>query len=208
MRSLSKWVAAITAATMFVAGCQSASAGFIGMPSMLGSVVKRISFGNFTLPPLAYTQFCMRYKNECKAERIVFRGGPVHLTEQRWADLKEVNNTVNSSISPEPNTEGLAGEKWLINPSRGDCNDYAVSKRSQLLARGWPARSLLLSEVVTSWGEGHLILVVRTSAGDLMLDNLTPQIRPWTRASYRWVRMQTPRNPNFWAALGNRSVTG
>ncbi|WP_415021551.1 transglutaminase-like cysteine peptidase [Bradyrhizobium sp.] len=175
---------------------------------MLGSVVKRISFGNYTLPPMAYTQFCMRYKNECKTEGIVFRGGPVRLTEQRWADLREVNNVVNSSITPEPNTEGLAGEKWLINPASGDCNDYAVSKRSQLLARGWPARALLLSEVVTSWGEHHLILVVRTSSGDLMLDNLTPQIRPWTRASYRWVRMQTPKNPNFWASLGNRSLAG
>jgi hypothetical protein len=37
------------------------------MPSMLGSVAKRISFGNFTLPPMAYTQFCMRYQDECKA---------------------------------------------------------------------------------------------------------------------------------------------
>lgn len=206
MRSTSKWVAVITAATMFAAGCQSASAGFIGMPSMLGSVVKRISFGNFTLPPMAYTQFCLRYKDQCKTERVVFRGGPVRLTAQRWDDLKEVNRSVNSAISPEPNTEGLAGEKWLINPSSGDCNDYAVSKRSQLLARGWPARALLLSEVVTSWGEHHLILVVRTSAGDLLLDNLAPQIRTWTRASYRWVRMQTPNNPNFWASLGNRSV--
>lgn len=206
MRSISKWVAAMTAATLMAAGCQSASAGFIGMPSMLGQAMKRISFGNFTLPPMAYTQFCLRYKDQCKTEHIVFRGGPVRLTEQRWEDLKEVNRSVNSAITAEPNTEGLAGEKWLIDPSRGDCNDYAVSKRSQLLARGWPARALLLSEVVTSWGEHHLILVVRTSAGDLLLDNLTPQIRPWTRAPYRWVRMQTPKNPNFWASLGSRNV--
>lgn len=206
MRSISKWVAAMTAATLMAAGCQSASAGFIGMPSMLGQAMKRISFGNFTLPPMAYTQFCLRYKDQCKTEHIVFRGGPVRLTEQRWEDLKEVNRSVNSAITAEPNTEGLAGEKWLIDPSRGDCNDYAVSKRSQLLARGWPARTLLLSEVVTSWGEHHLILVVRTSAGDLLLDNLTPQIRPWTRAPYRWVRMQTPKNPNFWASLGSRNV--
>ena len=208
MWSISKWRTAIAAAALVAAGCHSASAGFVGMPNMLSSVVKRISFGNFTLAPMAYTQFCMRYKDQCKTERIVFRGGPVRLTEQRWEDLKEVNRSVNSAIVPEPNTEGLAGEKWLINPASGDCNDYAVSKRSRLLARGWPARALLLSEVVTSWGEHHLILVVRTSAGDLLLDNLTPQIRPWVRAPYRWVRMQTPKNPNFWASLGSRSVEG
>jgi predicted transglutaminase-like cysteine proteinase len=125
---------------------------------------------------------------------------------ERWDDLTEVNKSVNGSITPEPNTEGLAAEKWLINPMSGDCNDYAVTKRAELLARGWPTRALLLSEVVTSWGEHHLILVVRTSAGDLLLDNLTPQIRPWSRASYRWVRMQTPKNPNFWATLDQRNA--
>jgi predicted transglutaminase-like cysteine proteinase len=36
---------------------------------------------------------------------------------------------------PERNSEGLAGEKWLIGPSSGDCNDYAVTKRSELLDR-------------------------------------------------------------------------
>jgi predicted transglutaminase-like cysteine proteinase len=62
-----------------------------------------------------------------------------------------------------------------------------------------------LSEVATHWGEHHLILVVRTSAGDLVLE-LTPQFRPWTRAPYSWVRMQTPKNPNYWASLGSRNV--
>jgi predicted transglutaminase-like cysteine proteinase len=206
MRSVSKWLVAAVAAISVVGGYQSASAGFIGLPSMLGTMTKRIAFSNFTLPPMAFTRFCLRYANQCEPRQIAFRGGPVHLTEQRWEDLKEVNRTVNASIVPEPNTEGLAGEKWLINPASGDCNDYAVSKRFELLNRGWPSRALLLSEVVTSWGEHHLILVVRTSAGDLVLDNLTSQIRPWTKAPYRWVRMQTPKNPNFWASLSSRSV--
>ena len=202
----SKWVAAVTAVVLVASGCGSAEAGFIGLPSMLGQMAKRISFGNYTLAPMAFTQFCLRYADQCKPQQIVFRGGPVRLTEERWDDLKMVNKSVNASMVPEPNTAGLAGEKWLVNPSRGDCNDYAVSKRAELLKRGWPARALLLSEVVTAWGEGHLILVVRTSVGDLVLDNLTPQIRPWTRAPYRWVRMQTPKNPNFWASLASRSV--
>jgi predicted transglutaminase-like cysteine proteinase len=206
MRTRFKWIVAVIAAILVVGGFRSADAAFVGMPSMLGQALKRISFSNYTLPPMAFTQFCLRYADQCKPQHIMFRGGPVRLTEERWEHLKQVNKSVNTAIVPEPNTEGLAGEKWLINPSSGDCNDYAVSKRFELLKRGWPARALLLSEVKTSWGEGHLILVVRTSAGDLVLDNLTPQIRPWTRAPYRWVRMQTPKNPNFWASLGNRSV--
>lgn len=200
MRTISKWIVAI-AAMAAIGGYPSARAAMVGMPRALGPMVKRISFSDYTLPPMAYTQFCIRYTDQCREQKVRFRGGPVHLTAERWDDLKEVNQSVNNKIVPEANTEGLAGEKWLINPSRGDCNDYAVTKRAELLDRGWPARVLLLSEVVTSWGEHHLVLVVRTSGGDLILDNLTPQIRPWSRAPYQWVRMQTPKNPNFWATL-------
>lgn len=202
----SKWIISVTAAMVLWGGCQSATAGFVGMPSMLGQVAKRISVQNFTLPPMAFTQFCLRYADQCKPQQIAFRGGPIRMTEDRWEDLKDVNKAVNGSIVPEVNTGGLAAEKWLINPARGDCNDYAVSKRFELLKRGWPARTLLLSEVRTSWGEGHLVLVVRTSVGDLILDNLTSQIRPWAKAPYHWVRMQTSKNPNYWASLGGRNV--
>jgi predicted transglutaminase-like cysteine proteinase len=205
MRTISKWLVAI-AAILALGGHQSADAGFVGMPSSLGVMMKRISFSNYTLPPMAFTQFCLHYADQCKPQRTTFRGGPARLTAERWDDLKVVNRNVNAAIIPERNTEGLAGEKWLISPTSGDCNDYAVTKRSELLARGWPARTLLLSEVVTSWGEHHLILVVRTSAGDLVLDNMTPQIRPWARAPYQWVRIQTPKNPNYWASIGGRNV--
>jgi predicted transglutaminase-like cysteine proteinase len=205
MRTISKWIVAI-AVVAAISGYHSAQAAMVGMPRALGTMVKRISFSDYTLPPMAYTQFCIRYSDQCRETKVRFRGGPVHLTTGRLEDLNEVNNSVNNSIIPEANTEGLAAEKWLINPLHGDCNDYAVTKRAQLLDRGWPARVLLLSEVVTSWGEHHLVLVVRTSSGDMILDNLTPQIRQWSRAPYRWVRMQTPKNPNFWATLDTRNA--
>jgi predicted transglutaminase-like cysteine proteinase len=63
---------------------------------------------------------------------------------------------------------------------------------------------LLLSEVATSWGEHHLVLVVRTRSGDLVLDNMTPAVRLWSKAPYQWVRMQTPQNPSYWATITER----
>jgi predicted transglutaminase-like cysteine proteinase len=136
----------------------------------------------------------------------MFRGGPVQLTEERWTDLREVNKAVNQDIIPERNELGLAAETWLISPNRGDCNDYAVTKRHQLLDRGWPARALLLSEVVVASGEHHLVLVVRTKNGDLVLDNLNPQIKPWSRVPYRWVRIQKPDNTRLWATIGTHGA--
>jgi predicted transglutaminase-like cysteine proteinase len=184
---------------------QPAHAGLLGMPMGLQSAIQHIKLEAPTLPPMAYTQFCVRYRDECR-KRPIFRGGPVKLTEERWADLREVNQVVNRGIAPESNELGVAGEKWLINPASGDCNDYAVSKRHELLARGWPARALLLAEVVVSSGEHHLVVVVRTRTGDLVLDNLNPQIKPWARVPYRWVRVQLPSSQKLWATVAARGV--
>ena len=159
-----------------------------------------------TLAPMAFTRFCLEYPAECKPQRLVFAGDRIELNITRWAELEDVNRTVNLSIHPERNENGLAGEKWLLGPDRGDCNDYAVTKRHELIARGWPARTVLLSEVVTVSGEHHLVTVVRTESGDLVLDNLTDQIMPWSRTPYRWVRIQMPKNPNYWASISERSA--
>jgi predicted transglutaminase-like cysteine proteinase len=198
-------ILAAIAATAIVIASPSAHAGLLGAPIGLLSAIQRIKFEAPALAPMAHTIFCLRYEDECRA-RLLFRGGPILLTEARWADLKDVNLAVNRAIIPERNELGLAGETWLIDPERGDCNDYAVTKLHRLLKRGWPARTLLLGEVVIPSGEHHLVLLVRTKSGDLVLDNLTPQIRPWSRAPYRWVRIQSPGNPRYWTTVAQRGV--
>lgn len=181
-----------------------AGAGRLAMPTTQGAL-GRIELGRPTLPPLTYTMFCLRYEAECRSRRG-FRGGPVRLTNERWADLLEVNRVVNLAIVSMPNELGLAGEAWSINPDRGDCNDYAVSKRHELLRRGWPARALLLSEVIVSSGEHHLVLLVRTRSGDLVLDNLASEIKLWSRAPYHWVRVQMPNSNQLWATINGKGA--
>ena len=168
--------------------------------------IQLIRFDAPTLAPMAFTQFCLKYPSDCKSGRLLLEGDRIELNDTRRSELETINRTVNSSIRPERNEDGLAGEKWLLSPLRGDCNDYAVTKRHQLIARGWPARTVLLSEVVTVSGEHHLVTVVRTNNGDLVLDNLTDQIKPWSRTPYRWLRIQTPKNPNYWASISERNA--
>ena len=152
--------------------------------------------------PFAYTHFCVRYADDCRVHNYQFRRPhPVALTTQRLHDLIEVNAQVNREITPSHYVNDTSFDTWRINPRAGDCNDFAVSKRHELLARGWPSRALLLSEVVTSWGEHHLVLVVRTEHQDFVLDNLNANIRPWSRAPYRWVRVQDPYEPALWASV-------
>ena len=89
-------------------------------------------------------------------------------------------------------------DQWQVAPAAGDCEDYALTKRHMLIRSGWPASSLRLAVARTPWGEGHMVLVVRTSKGDLVLDNLTGSVRQWSKTGLRWEMIQSSRNPRNW----------
>jgi predicted transglutaminase-like cysteine proteinase len=80
----------------------------------------------------------------------------------------------------------------------GDCNDYAVTKRHALIESGLPSKALRLSVVKTASGVGHLVLVVVTTKGDVVLDNLTEVIRVWQSTDYQWIKIQSASDPRFW----------
>ncbi len=97
---------------------------------------------------------------------MVFRGGRLKLTAERWADLARLTIRSIPGFGHKANLRGARRREVAVaSPASGDCNDYAVIKRHELIARGWPARAVLLSEVVTNWGEHHLVVVVRTFSG-------------------------------------------
>ena len=142
--------------------------------------------------------FCLRYPEECEVSRITSRRGRIGLSDASRTKLITVNIAVNRAIAPRRKSTNVLESNWVISPLNGDCNDYAITKRHALHALGWPLRSLLLAEVITSLGEHHLVLVVRTRKGDFVLDNLAPTVHHWYESNYRWVRMQSPNNPKLW----------
>lgn len=154
--------------------------------------------GPLVLAPLSFVRFCMRRPAECaQTEKAA---APVSATPP-LVELGKVNRAVNRAIRPR--RKGLVNGlgDWAIAPAAGDCNDFAVTKRHELLKRGWAMSSLLLSAVETAWGEAHLVLVVRTEEDDLVLDNLTSEIRPWRETGYRWVKRQSAADPASWVSL-------
>ncbi len=169
--------------------------------------VDHISFDAPTLPPFEFSVFCIHYAKDCKARRNAFRyPRGIDLSTKRWHSLVDVNKKVNHTIIGQQKNGSILDENWSISPVRGDCTDFAVTKRHALLAEGWPPRVLLLAEVVTLWGEHHLVLVVRLHNVDLVLDNLTDAIRPWSDTRFHWVRVQSPINPIFWSTIVQRTV--
>jgi predicted transglutaminase-like cysteine proteinase len=163
--------------------------------------VEQIRFDMPTLAPFAHTRFCSKYADECRPDRMMFRPNRIAMNADRLRELTRVNTQVNRDIRPTRVNETIAGEQWLISPKSGDCNDYAVTKRHELLAKGWPSRGLLLAEVITTWGEHHLVLVVRTRNGDMVADNLNANLRVWNKTAYQWVRVQSPANPKYWSTI-------
>lgn len=167
----------------------------------------RIRFGIASLAPMAFVRFCLRYPRDCQGQKEKMPGNNAPLTASQLKELTQVNRDVNRAIRPQANDGGVMAEEWVLSPRSGGCTDYAVSKRHALLARGWPANSLLLAEVVVLSGEHHLVLVVRTDEGDLVLDNLNRNILKVSQTDYQWVRAQSTNNPKFWATITVDRIT-
>ena len=154
-----------------------------------------------TLAPLQFVKFCMNYGAECNADADQ---QPLPAGDRAMDMLRAVNASVNEAISPMQKSTNPLVAHWSVAPEAGDCNDYAVTKRHRLIEMGWPKSALRLAVVLTDGGQGHLVLVVRLSDGDMVLDNLSSAVRPWNAAGYEWISMQSSGNPRFWVAIGER----
>jgi predicted transglutaminase-like cysteine proteinase len=150
-----------------------------------------------TLAPFQHVRFCLRYPSDCKSNPT--ENERIDLDAQTTELLKRVNHSVNMSIIPTSKSYGPnLGDGWTIAPDMGDCNDYAVTKRHELLENGLPSKALRLSVVKTASGIGHLVLVVVTTKGDIVMDNLTEVIRPWQSTDYHWLKIQSATDSKFW----------
>jgi predicted transglutaminase-like cysteine proteinase len=158
-----------------------------------------------TQPPYGFVQFCERAPAECRVgpqEEQRFSATPQRLTE-----LDIVNRTVNREIEPATDLEIYGQtEYWTLPVTRGDCEDYALLKRRRLLARGWPASSLLITVVRDEKGEGHALLTARTVQGDFILDNKVDEVKLWSRTPYEFVMRQSYLNPRIWMSLDPREA--
>jgi predicted transglutaminase-like cysteine proteinase len=151
------------------------------------------------LAPFEHVRFCLRNATAC-TDDDADGPGTIQLHYEVALALSEVNSSVNSAIHPTYK-QARSNSGWTINPSEGDCNDFAVTKQHELLRRGFPAKTLRLAVARTAFGEGHLVLIVRTNWGDLVLDNLSNSIRVWSDTDYIWLKRQSDYNSRLWVQI-------
>jgi predicted transglutaminase-like cysteine proteinase len=192
---MNRWV--LTVVLAFVAAALSPGLAEAGERTDTGAFAP-ITEDAPTLAPFQHVRFCLRYPADCKpGQRERIDAGP-----QTMDLLKRVNHSVNISIVPRAKNYGSNLEdSWNIAPASGDCNDYAVTKRRELIESGLPAGALRLSATKTSYGVGHLVLVVSTTKADIVLDNLSETIRPWQQTDYQWLKIQSATDPHYWSGI-------
>jgi predicted transglutaminase-like cysteine proteinase len=152
---------------------------------------------------MAHIRFCMTYEGQCDAAPD--RRESSHSRQDHWAEAMKVNFAVNRAIRSEPD----AGfDTWDIHVPKGDCEDYALQKRAELIARGWPTDHLRLAIVRTKWGEPHAVLLVRIGTVDYALDNLTPSVKPWDETGHDYLILQDRHDPKLWHDVSPRGGVG
>lgn len=149
----------------------------------LTSPAARIATAAPTSAPVGLQVFCLGNAHHCASSST----NVVEMSQDLMAVLNRVNGSVNRSIRPR----ARATQVWELGARSGDCKDYSLNKRAQLIAYGVPAGALRIAIGYTARGEGHAVLVVRTSAGDLVLDNLTNQIKPFHQTGHRLIAIST-----------------
>ncbi|WP_163367728.1 transglutaminase-like cysteine peptidase, partial [Enterobacter hormaechei] len=70
-----------------------------------------------------------------------------------------------------------------------------------LIEAGWPKSALSMTVVRTAEGEGHLVLMVQTDRGDLILDNMREGILVWNRTGYEFIKRQADNDHNVWVSF-------
>lgn len=143
------------------------------------------------ITPINMQYFCKQNPSECRKTR----DAKIELTDEMVNMLRQVNVSVNRAIRPRLNVPG----GWKLNPAAGDCNDYVLSKRSQLIQMGVPAGALRFAVTKTRRGQPHAVLVVRSSSGDIVLDNLSSRVVTLQQSGYL-IRSMSSADPLRWHA--------
>lgn len=159
--------------------------------------------GGRTTQPVGHYEFCQRLPQECR--QTTPRQAPTELTRKLWARIVSVNNSVNVRVAPRTDMEMWGKEEVWSYPDNGmgDCEDYVLEKRRELMKAGMPAGDLLITVVRQPNGDGHAVLTVRTSLGEFVLDNLETKVLAWNDTGYTYLKRQSERNSGVWVTIND-----
>lgn len=194
--------AALTATlglSIILAASAAAQDGVFHLPGSKVETQITLNYGN-AKPPSGFLTLCKRLPEICANITATVRE-PV-ISAAQWAEIDRINRDVNRRIASMSDQDLYGQEEfWTYPINAGDCEDYVLEKRRELLNIGMPAAALLITVVLDEHGEGHAILTVSSAVGDYILDNRRNEILHWSAVNYKFLKRQSPANPTDWVAL-------
>lgn len=148
-----------------------------------------------------WVDFCRREPAECAVDPT--EPATIPLTSATWQLIVSVNRRVNARLVAITDMDhwGVA-DRWDIpTDEAGDCEDFQLLKRKQLVASGLPRRAMRITVVIDEKNEGHAVLMVRTDRGDFILDNKTDAVTHWFDTGYVFVKRES-QDRIGWSSLG------
>lgn len=148
--------------------------------------------------PAGFDGICARYTWVCTAS------GKTQLSPGATFDLAtKVNRQVNRQVREIEDQRQYGKEEHWALPTRygGDCEDLVLLKKKMLVERGVNSENLLIATVLDKRLSSHAVLVLRTTTGDVILDNLTNRILPWHETGYTFLKVQNPKALSKWHAI-------
>lgn len=150
--------------------------------------------------PVGHLEFCNTHPAECRANDRVVPAMP--LNDTNWQQLVSVNAYYNQTVVPVTDQDLYqVAEFWTYPNGYGDCEDFALAKRRDLINSGWHPSTLMIAVVKEANGNGHAVLIARTDRGDLVLDNQDGTIRLWSETPYKFIKRQSEAHPGQWVDM-------
>ncbi|PLX37326.1 MAG: transglutaminase [Hyphomicrobiales bacterium] len=158
-----------------------------------------------TAPPIGHVRFCESNRGECRSHTA--QAKVMTLTRARWQELLSINDDINRRIEPVTDRDLYnVDELWTYPKRKGDCEDYVLLKRRELIQRGWPVGALLITVVRDQNGDGHAVLTARTDRGEFILDNQVSAVLPWNETDYRFIKRQSETDEVAWKNISDTRV--
>jgi predicted transglutaminase-like cysteine proteinase len=152
-------------------------------------------------PTKGWVRFCQQRPEECAVD--LSEPDTIKLTAKAWQTFVHVNRQVNGAIKPATDQEHWGEEdRWdFAEDGYGDCEDYQLVKRRELIKLGFPRRALRMTVVIDETGAGHAVMMVRTDRGEFVLDNKHNSVLPWNQTGYTYIKREDDHGA-AWASLG------
>ncbi len=149
--------------------------------------------------PAGFRGVCDRYAWACDRSSAA----TVRDASDKLALANKINRAVNRQVREISDQRQYKTREYWALPTRrgGDCEDFALLKKRELQRAGIAPDRLLIATVLDRKRRAHAVLVLRTEAGDYVLDNLTSRIKPWNKTGYSFLRMQDPSVASGWTAV-------